>query len=148
MRKWFIALMAVLALTMAVGLGAVSADEETTIPLITDGRVNAWDVAAPVVVYCTFEDVTLDDGTIGSEMRSIDLYALRYTDGAWENVISVSAEEAAEALTDNDDDSLLVQSNYGYSFFVNGDDSLLVTAPADVEGKVYAFNWSLGDQNC
>lgn len=149
MRKGWIAIAAAAVLTLIVSVGWVgAADTDTSIPLIADGRVNAWDIAAPVVVYCAFDSYSLEDGTEVSDIQAVNLVALRYEDGSWENVVSVSADSLTEAIANADGESALLDSNYGYSLFLNADGSLTATAPADAEGKVYDFTWNLGDQGC
>lgn len=149
MKKWSALIVGVLALALMVGVGIAAADDDAEdVPVIADGRVNSWEVAAPVVIFCDFEGYSLDDGTQYSIMTQIDLYALPYSDGAWENVASVSADVLADAIAEEREEGLLLVDNLGYGLFLNMDDSLTVTAPADAEGKVYTFSWNLGDQNC
>jgi hypothetical protein len=149
MKKWSMLIVGVLALALMVGVGFAAAEDETEdVPVIADGRVNSWEVAAPVVIYCDFEGYSLDDGTEYSVMTQLDLYALPYSDGAWENVVSVSADALADAMADEREESVLLVGNLGYGLYLNADDSLTATAPADAEGKVYNFSWNLGDQNC
>lgn len=144
MRKGWITLLIVAALTLVASVGWVGAADSTdsSVPLIADGRVNAWDIGAPVVVYCTFDSYTLEDGTEVSDLQAVNLVALRYEGGSWENVVSVSADTLTSALTEPRTESVLLDSNEGYSVFLNADDSLTAATAG------YSFNWSLGDQGC
>jgi uncharacterized protein involved in high-affinity Fe2+ transport len=148
MKKWSKLMVGVLALALMVGVGIAAADDTEDVPVISDGRVNSWQVAATVVIYCDFEGYSLEDGTKYSVMMQIDLYALPYSDGSWENVVSVSADELSDAMAEEREESVLVAGNLGYGLYLNVDDSLTATAPGDAEGKVYSFTWNLGDQNC
>jgi hypothetical protein len=143
MRKGWITLLVVTALTLVASVGWVGATgSAAATPLITDGRVNAWDIGAPVIVYCIFDSYSLEDGTEISDLQAVNLVALRYEGGSWENVVSVSAETLTSALAEPRTEMVLVDSNEGYSLFLNADDSLTAAAPG------YSFNWSLGDQDC
>jgi hypothetical protein len=93
-------------------------------------------------VYCIFDSYSLEDGTEISDLQAVNLVALRYEGGSWENVVSVSAETLTSALAEPRTEMVLVDSNEGYSLFLNADDSLTAAAPG------YSFNWSLGDQDC
>jgi putative cell wall-binding protein len=149
MKKWSMLIVGVLALALMVGVGFAAAEDETEdVPVIADGRVNSWEVAAPVVIYCDFEGYSLDDGTEYSVMTQLDLYALPYSDGAWENIVSVSADDLADAMASEREESTLLAGSLGYGLYLNADDSLTAIAPGDAEGKVYTFSWNLGDQNC
>ncbi len=148
MKKWSYLMVGVLALALMVGVGIAAADDTESVPVIADGRVNSWEVAAPVVIYCDFEGYSLDDETEYSVMTQIDLYALLYSDGTWENVVSISADALATAMAEEREETMLLVSNLGYALSLNVDDSLTATVPADFEGKVYSFTWNLGDQNC
>ncbi|MDX2136902.1 MAG: hypothetical protein SF123_02315, partial [Chloroflexota bacterium] len=148
MKKWTLGLIAVGLLVLGVGTGVVAASDDINVPTINDGRVNSFDVATPVVVYCEFDHFSATDGTEWSALTQIDLYALLYSDATWENVVSVSADELMDAMAAEREDTVLLQGNYGFGLYLNTDDSLTVTAPPDFEGKTYSFTWTLGSSNC
>jgi hypothetical protein len=139
MRKWFLGLSLVVLLVV---VGAAAAEDDNA-PLIDDGRVNAWDIAANVIVYCEYDDPDAESGT----RETIDLWAQRYSDGAYEKVLSVEIDELRDAMEENTEDVVYATSE-GYSLVLFADDTLMATAPADYEGKVYSFSWELGDTNC
>ena len=137
--KWLVLVVA----TSAIGVGAISAEED--VPAISDGRVNSWDLAAPVIVYCEFEHPDTSDTDL-SILDYIELWGVN-PDGYFEQVLIESAEEidAAGVPTGT---SVLLGSGNGYSLYRETDGSFTATAPGDAEGKVYSFNWERGDQNC
>jgi hypothetical protein len=135
-------------LALVVGVGAAAADDGDDVPTINDGRVNSWDIAAPVVVYCTFEYPDADDPDAGV-FSTVELWSVVRTDGVDQGslALEVSAEEIDAAGYSSDADTLIASAS-GFSLYRASDASLFVTAPADAEGKVYRFSWEFGDQGC
>ena len=130
-------------LVLAIGVGAISADDE--VPTINDGRVNSWDLAATAIVYCGFEYPDAEDPDAGV-LDHIEVWGLNPED-YFEQVIYVTDEAIDEAGV-NADASTLLDAGNGYSLYRETDGSFTVTSPTDAEGKVYSFNWERGDQNC
>ncbi|MCC6616148.1 MAG: hypothetical protein IT320_21940 [Anaerolineae bacterium] len=144
MRNWKMVLL--LVVVLALGVGVVQAqDEEENVPTISDGRVNSWDIAAPVVVYCTFEYPNPDDVNAGV-FDTIELWGATGED-EFQLVATVTADEIEAAGVDAESSTVLT-SAFGYSLYRAADGSFTVAAAPDAEGKVYSFNWSFGDQNC
>lgn len=139
----YLKFMVLAVLVFAVGVGVISADEE--VPIINDGRVNSWDLAATAVVYCGFEYPDPDDPDAGV-LDHIEVWGLNPED-YFEQVIYITAEEIDEAGVNANASTLLATGN-GYSLYRESDGSFTATSPADSEGKVYSFNWERGDQNC
>ncbi len=123
-----------------VGVGMVSADDN--VPVIDDGRVNNWEIAAPAAIYCTFEQLNpdnLDETTFtGIEVLQIN----SENNGAF--LFDIDAEDIAASV---DEDTLLASAS-GYDLYQLTTGSLYLSAPADSEGKVYSFTWERGDQGC
>jgi hypothetical protein len=142
MKKLSILASLLLIVGVIAGGSIAAADDDTSLPYFTDGRMNAYDIAAPVVIYCINEDVS--EGA----MQSIDLYAQRYSDGAWEAVLSVPAADILEAMEVERDEAVELGNEYGYAVWLNTDDSVTVVAPADASGNVYSYTWNLDDPGC
>lgn len=133
---------------LALGVGVIYAEDDSEtmdVPTIDDGRVNSWDIAAPVVVFCEFDYPYADDENMGV-FDTMELWGATGED-EFQLVATVTAQEIEDAGVDADSSTLLV-SAYGYSLYRETDGSFTVTAAPDADGKVYRFNWSFGDQNC
>lgn len=132
------------ALAVAViGVGAAAAQEHNGV--IADGRVNSWDLAAPVAVYCTFENPDIEDPDY-SEFSGIELWGIN-EDSEGRLILTVDAETISEVGVDADE-ALEIASAEGFTLYRNADGSFAVIAPADFEGKTYSFSWEFGDQSC
>lgn len=116
--------------------GYVSTSDYGTVMIIHDGRLNEFDVAAPVAVYYTYQSVTNSDGTVQQVPNGIELLAIDQTTN--EGKLALNADLAAiQQLT-----SGAVSSLDGQGFSLNYKAGWFwVTAPADSEGKVYSFSW-------
>lgn len=136
---------AVLAALMVVSFGVVGAqDDEEDLPTINDDRVNNYDLAAPVAVYCEYDYPFEDDPNVGV-LQDIELWALTDADdGLFSQVALVSGNEVSAAIQDLDGEPLVLAQSAGYSLWLLDEDTLQVIAPADFEGKVYDFSWDLG----
>jgi hypothetical protein len=137
-----------LAFVLTIGVSAIFADEDDSVPMIEDGRVNAWDIAAPVVIYCTFDYPYSDDPDMGV-LDTIELWALVTIDDNVQGsmVLEVSADTIEEVGYSTDSDTVIASAS-GFTLVRATDASLYVTAPADAEGKVYSFSWEFGDEGC
>jgi hypothetical protein len=126
------------------------ADEEVNLddlPHIEDSRVNAFDLAAPVVIYYTQESIQIfdsagepvwgDNGGYAYEtvITGLELIGVN-TDGSTYSVASLTTSDI-DALLSSGESSLDLN---GFVLDIQDDDYFL-TAPADSEGKVYTFEW-------
>lgn len=136
---------AVLAALMVVSFGVVSAqDDEEDLPNISDDRVNNFDLAAPVAVYCEYDYPFEDDPNVGV-LQDIELWALTDADdGLFSQVAVVSGDALSAAIQDLEGDASVLAQSSGYTLWLLDEDTLQVIAPADFEGKVYDFSWDLG----
>ena len=149
MKKLNILASLALVVALFVAGGIVAADDDAdNLPVIADGRMNAYDIAAPVVVYCVYEDVGEGDEVWYGDRVGVDLYAQRYTDGAWESVLRVPVEDIQDGMADERDEAVELGAQSGFALWLNADDSLTVVAPADFEGKTYSFSWDMGGDGC
>lgn len=126
-------------------IGVASADDDLNTDAdgttyITDGRVNAWEVGAPAVIYCSFSD---DEQTTFTGIEVLDVNA----EDNGELAMWVSAD-AINLVSDTPATNTLIAEENGYSLYrlTNGDFQLF--APADAEGKVYSFTWARGAESC
>lgn len=143
--KWLVLVIAVLA----VGVVAVNAQDTHQIVdgqlYIKDGRVNSWDVAAPVAVYCRFDHPYADDVDM-SVLTSIELLGINYA-GNGELVLSVDAAQI-DAVGETPAEDTLIAAADGFSLYRAATGSLYVVGPADGSGNPYLFVWDRGTEGC
>lgn len=126
-----------------VGVGAAAADTAEDVPMIEDGRVNAWDISAPVVVYCIFEYVDEDDTDLGV-LDTVDLWSvfINEDDAAQGSLaLQVTAEDIAAVGVPTDENTIIASDN-GVSLYRGTDGNLIAV------GSGYTFSWELGAQGC
>ncbi|MFN8452396.1 MAG: hypothetical protein U0521_28290 [Anaerolineae bacterium] len=129
-RSWLVMVFAVLV--MLVAAAVVSADDDTVdLPQIADGRVNSYDIAAPVAIYDYYAYPYADDVDAGVLDR-IEFWGL---DG--QKVLTVSRQQLVDTPITTGS-SALVASGNGYSLYKEADGSLTA-----VVGN-YQFNWTPG----
>ncbi len=131
---------------LLLGVGVIYAEDEP-VPdgHIDDGRVNYWDLAAPVAVYCDFDNPDTDDPDY-SVFESVDLWGIN-SEGSGYHVLTVTSDEIDE-IGYSTDENIEISNEDGFSLNRGTDGSLYVVSPANSEGKVYTFSWERGDQNC
>jgi hypothetical protein len=149
LRKGLLALFVVLFLA---GAGVVTAQDDDHLTwvhtdygwvrMINDGRLNGFDIAAPVAVFYTHHSVqppfadmpmTVTDG--------IQLLAIDPATNQGVEVVRMSSEEILAAIAESGGgDVVLAQSN-GYTLNYSASGWYWVAAPPDREGKVYSFVW-------
>lgn len=124
-----IRLVSALVFLLALGVGVIHAEEEVMgVALFPDGRVNNWQIDAPVAIYCVFsgsEDTTA--------FERVEVWGLANQKLLEASAAQINAAEAATTLTSAD----------GYSLSKLADGSLQVAAP-----NGYSFTWARGDTNC
>lgn len=112
--------------------------DTATLSAIDDGRINAFDIGAPVVVYYDTQAVTLADNTIVHAPNGIDLLAVNQATNNGDLVLHASTADIQKLL--NGSESTL--SSNGYTLNYNSKNGWFwISAPADSEGKVYTFAW-------
>jgi hypothetical protein len=143
-KKWLSVLVAV-CLVLSVSASAFAQDDGVTsvyvedvgwLPAFTDGRLNAFDQAAPVVIYYTNETILNDDGEYQEVVNGIELWAVDPETSSSKLVMSASLDEIAQLL----DGSVDAVESSGYSLGYE-DGWFSVTAPADSTGSAYSFSW-------
>jgi hypothetical protein len=112
--------------------------DDASLAAIDDGRLNAFDIGAPVVVFYDTQDVTLDDGWVTQVATGIDLLAVNQDTNNGDIVLHASAANI-QSLLAGAESSL---SANGYTLNYNQENGWFwISAPADSEGKVYTFAW-------
>lgn len=142
-KVWIGVLMAATILSTAVASAStgkvikVPTDDGYLIA-IDDGRLNAFDIGAPVVVFYHTQEVTLDDDSVVDVPNGIDLLAVNQETNNGNLVLHVSSDDI-QKLLDGSESSL---SDNGYTLNYDKEhDWFWISAPADGEGKVYTFAW-------
>jgi hypothetical protein len=139
---------------LVIGGGAVTAlaDEDVNpddLPHIDDQRVNAFDVAAPVAVFYTYEDVLMVDDNgdaiyneesglqYESRLTGLELIGINLSDTTTYGVLNLSMDEIAEAV----EAGQTTWESMGFTLGIGDNGYFYVVSPADFEGKVYSFVW-------
>ncbi len=136
--KRIVPLVVVLAVVF-MSAAAVSAEEDTVeLPHFTDGRINNFDINAPVAIFTYFDYPYADDINLGV-LNRIEFWGLLY-DGSIDKVLEVSAEDISSAEADGES---IVATNYGYTLYLESDGSLTLVAPNFSDGSTYQYNWTL-----
>jgi hypothetical protein len=139
-----------LLVAMVLGAVVVAAEDETTDipPAFTDGRVNAYDVAAPVAVFYTYETQRLldengqpafnEDGSqaYADVATGLELFAID-EDGNGHSILQLSEAEIQAAL----DAGETTFTGNGFQLNIGADGWYWLTGPTDWEGKSYSFSW-------
>ncbi len=141
----------VLAFVLAMSAFAVRADDPTTpvfpLPSFDDGRINAYDPGAPVIVFETQTEVPIvnDNGvpTTANVVDGVQLLSWSADAGTATEVLNVSAEDIDAAIAKNKSavDTFTIAKANGYTLNYSQSGYLWISAPPDFEGKVYTFSW-------
>jgi hypothetical protein len=148
-----IALIGLLVALFVVLLGGSSVSAGTTPPTPTpipaphhsDGRVNAYDVAAPVAVFCklTYPDANNTALKVVDRYRGVldrvELWGI--TDGTRQFHEIAMVPAATINNTPNTLGMHVDAENLGYRLYHNVDGTLTVVAPPQANGFVYRFTW-------
>src|SRR5262249_21611657 len=143
-----LSLVMVFALVFVVGLTAVSAASltpSTPTPVFTDGRLNAYDAGAPIIVY--EPQVSLPavqaDGLPGTSSVIGGVQVLSWN-GATETsslVLNMSAEDINKAIAKHPNKDFVITTQHGVSLGYSQSGYFWVTSAPDFEGKTYTFTW-------
>lgn len=120
-----------------------ASDDTVELPHFNDGRVNNFDINAPVAIFPVYTYPYADDVNMGV-LDHIEFWGYVYSGSdTIDKVLEVTAEQIQ--ATDNSVSSALVASAYGYALYLETDDSLTLVAPTTPEGVTYQFNWEQSD---
>ncbi|MEO8610294.1 MAG: hypothetical protein ABI690_20530 [Chloroflexota bacterium] len=112
--------------------------DDGSLTAIDDGRINAFDIGAPVVVFYDTQATTLDDGTVAAAPDGIDLLAVNQATNNGNLVLHASTTDIQKLLGGKES----TLSANGYTLNYNSKNGWFwISAPADSEGKVYTFAW-------
>ncbi len=116
---------------MVFAVASVSADSTDTsyLPTINDGRVNEYDIAAPVAIYDLYDYPFADNVNMGV----LDRVEFWGTNG--QKVLEVSRAQIVSAVPTSGS-SVLVASGSGLSLYKEVDGSLTL-----IDGS-YLYNWT------
>jgi hypothetical protein len=147
----------VLAGLLLVSFGIALAEEPPVITVLTeeygeitkinDGRLNGFDVAAPVAVYYKYDTVqTPGDwkATFYEEkvLRGLELLAIDPETNAGYLVMEVPAQTLINAIDKGGHrEGMLLASQNGYNLYYSKANWFWISTPPDKEGKVYTFKW-------
>jgi hypothetical protein len=146
LKKWFIGLLVVGALALSVFTVAFAQDDTPPIPVDTDdfgrilmfrdGRINAFDMAAPVAIYYTEETLITETGNRVTVPNGIELLAIEPQTNEGHLALNAGLDELGQLIAGEvdsiRDNGFILRYRFG---------NFWVTAPADEEGKVYNFVW-------
>jgi hypothetical protein len=111
------------------------------VPMINDGRLNGFDLYAPVAVFYKYDKVRQTDGKDLMVLRGIELLGIEQKSNNGFLVLSASVDKINAMIADaNGKDCCIVESN-GYSLHFSQSGWFWVVTPPDREGKVYTFKW-------
>ncbi len=140
MLKWRNLLWVVLGLFLLAGAGIALAqdDEEPIPPFFTDGRLNGYDLAAPVVVYYTHDTVSGTKwGEFNEVITGLELWRVS-GEGIGQKILDLTNEEINAAVARG---HMVFESDVpGFDLNVGSDGWLWVRCPG-CDGKIYTFEW-------
>jgi hypothetical protein len=143
-----LSLVMVLALVCVVGVAVVNAAASTPAtpaPIFTDGRLNAYDAAAPIVIYEPRMSVPAlqENGLPGTtnvvgRVQILSWHGLTQTSSL---ALDMPVDEINKAIAKNPSKNFVITSKNGVSLGYSPSGYLWVTSAPDFEGKVYTFVW-------
>jgi hypothetical protein len=106
--------------------------------MLDDGRLNAYDLDAPVAVYYTHP--LLPGGAFGSAITGIEVYAINPRTGVGQAVLTLTNTEISSLLTEEGLVDQNIAAENGVSLNYSADGYFWVTATAR-DGHTYTFEW-------
>lgn len=147
-----LSLLSVVVLVFVVGISAVSAAAPTLTPapatpppVFKDGRLNAWDAGAPIVVYEPQVSVPAlqADGLPGSEdvIGGVQVLSWSNLSDSSSQALNLSVEDINKAIAAHPNKDFTITTQNGVSLGYSQSGYFWVTSAPDFEGKVYTFSW-------
>jgi hypothetical protein len=106
-----------------------------------DGRLNNFDLSAPVAIYYTSHTVWPGTGPTMSVPDGVQLLAIDPVTNNGNLVLRITADEIRDRISEMGSEDYLVAEANGYSLHYAEPGWFWVAAPTDYEGKVYIFLW-------
>jgi hypothetical protein len=120
------------------GLVPVDSDNYGTIQRFNDGRLNAFDIDAPVAVYYHYNPVPAYIGGPNLDvLRSVQVWAYNPDTGTSQKLIDAPIATILADVPNQADDPFVVS---GVSLHHSEDGTFLLQAPA-FDGTTYTFSW-------
>lgn len=144
-KKWMVGIVGAAVLVVSANAVAFAGEGDTTIIetenygevlALADGRLNAFDVAAPVAVFDVITTLPDDEQGYIDTVTGLQLLAIDPETNNGVPVLTVDADQIARLLNGEVETISAEGFTLGYA-----DGYFWVTAPADAEGKVYSFSW-------
>jgi hypothetical protein len=137
------------ALVFAFGAASVSAANSTTTttppPIFSDGRLNAYDAAAPIVIYEPQVSVPAvqADGLPGTADVIGGVQVLSWNGAADSSslALNLSTDAIDQAIAKNPNKDFTIATQNGVSLGYSQSGYFWVTSAPDAEGKTYTFTW-------
>jgi hypothetical protein len=143
-----LSLMMVFALVFVAGITAVSAANITPTtpqPVFTDGRLNAYDAGAPIVVYEPQVSVPAvqADGLPGTADVISGVQVLSWNGAAEASslALNMSVDDINKAIAKHPGKDFVITTQHGVSLGYSQTGYFWVTSAPDFEGKAYTFIW-------
>jgi len=156
---WFSMAVSLMALVTSAALAEEETDDQDVVTTIasadcgsvrvfTDGRLNANDLAAPVAVYYTYTTRMVFDEN-GEIVWGADGYPYYEDVATGLQLLAIDSTGNGQAVMELSNDTINDALAVGQTSFVAGGYTLNIgengwywlSAPPDVDGKVYTFSW-------
>jgi hypothetical protein len=145
-----LSLLMVFALVFVVGVAAVSAaaptpTPTTPAPVFTDGRLNAYDAGAPIVIYEPQVSVPAlqADGLPGAAdvIGGVQILSWNGASQSSSLALNLSADAINQAIAKHPNKDFTIATQHGVSLGYSQTGYFWVTSAPDFEGKTYTFIW-------
>ncbi len=146
MKRFGILVVVILALAVsAVSVLAAPSTTTTPPPVFKDGRLNAWDAAAPIIVYEPTVSTPATDAngnpTTESTIGSVQVLSWSGVSESATEVLNVPVDQINKAIAAHPNTEFTIASKNGVSLNYSPSGYFWVKSAPDFEGKVYTFTW-------
>jgi opacity protein-like surface antigen len=141
-------LIVVLALAMSAVAAQASASTTTITPpspVFTDGRLNAYDAGAPIVIYePQVTQTTVDANGLpatDSVIGSVQVLSWNGSSDSSSLALDVPVDQINAAIAKHPNKDFVIATQNGVSLGYSQSGYFWVSSAPDFEGKVYTFTW-------